>query len=105
MKEPVYEVFARKTKEEPLHHIGFVNAPADDLAGVYAFKKYDEQNWCELCVIPRTAIVQVHRSTDAPAKPRPGRSAAVEKPEDSTVNAPAVGSYGGSDLVVGGPAR
>ena len=57
MREPVFEVFARKTRGEPLRHIGFINAPDDDLARVYAWKMYDEQNWDEMCVVPRAAIL------------------------------------------------
>ena len=59
MKEPVYEVFARKTREEPLRHIGWVNAMDGDLARVYAWKTYDEQNWAEMCGIPSSAILLV----------------------------------------------
>ena len=43
MKEPIFEVFARKGREEPLRHIGFINAMDGELARVYAWKTYDEQ--------------------------------------------------------------
>lgn len=53
----VYEVFARIAAGDPLCHIGNVNAPADDLARVYALKVYDEEDWTEMWVVPRRAIV------------------------------------------------
>ncbi len=60
MREPVYEVFARKTREEPLRHIGYINALTGELARVCAWKTYDEQNWFEMCVVPRSAILPVN---------------------------------------------
>jgi hypothetical protein len=60
MKEPVYEVFARKTRDEPLRHIGYINALNGELARVCAWKTYDEQNWFEMCVVPRSAILPVN---------------------------------------------
>ncbi|HLL82715.1 MAG TPA: hypothetical protein VK420_08675 [Longimicrobium sp.] len=94
MKEPVYEIFARKGREEPLRHIGFINATDDDLARVYAWKTYDEQNWAEMCVIPRSAIIPVD----------PGESQFVTSnapaTEDSIVHARATGAYGGSDVAI-----
>src|SRR5919197_886738 len=38
----VFEVFARRKPEDPLHHIGYVNAPDAELAGVYARSSYAE---------------------------------------------------------------
>lgn len=94
MKEPVFEVFARKTREEPMRHIGYVNAMDGDLARVYAWKTYDEQNWCEMCVVPRSAILPVD----------PGESqfvtAAKEDHEDEIVHMSGTGSYGGGDVAV-----
>ncbi|HVG45124.1 MAG TPA: hypothetical protein VM890_10355 [Longimicrobium sp.] len=94
MKEPVYEVFARKTREEPLRHIGWVNAMDGDLARVYAWKTYDEQNWAEMCVIPRSAIIPVD----------PGESQFVmpvhDDHEDEIVHSRGTGSYGGGDVAV-----
>jgi len=65
MREQVYEVFARKERGEPLAHIGQVDAMDDATAKVYAWKTYDEQNWFEMCVVPRSAIIAVNR-TDGP---------------------------------------
>ena len=94
MIEPVFEVFARKNRGEPLRHIGFINATDDDLARVYAWKTYDEQNWAEMCVIPRSAIIPVD----------PGESQFVTSnapaTEDSIVHARATGAYGGSDVAI-----
>ncbi|MFQ5653067.1 MAG: hypothetical protein ACE5IY_24320 [bacterium] len=58
-KEKIYEVFARKTHKEPLAHVGSLNASDDELAKVYAWTMYDEENWVEMCVVPREAVVQV----------------------------------------------
>ena len=55
----VFEVFARRKPEDPLHHIGNVNAPDAELAGVYARSIYDEWAWIELVVVPRAAITPV----------------------------------------------
>ncbi len=61
MRENVYDVFARKNRGEPLRHVGYVDALDDELARVYAWKTYDEENWFEMCVVPRTAIIPVNR--------------------------------------------
>lgn len=94
MKEPVFEVFARKTREEPLRHIGFLNAPDGELARVYAWKTYDEQNWFEMCVIPREAILPVNRS-ERWLTQRADTSA------DRLVHSAGTGSYGGSEVADG----
>jgi 1,2-phenylacetyl-CoA epoxidase PaaB subunit len=94
MKEPVYEVFARKTREEPLRHIGFINATDGDLARVYAWKTYDEQNWAEMCVVPRSAIL--------PVDPEESQFVTAGTPatQDSIVHSQATGAYGGSDVAI-----
>ena len=91
MKEPVYEVFARKTREEPLRHIGYVNALSDQLARVSAWKTYDEQNWFEMCVVPRAAILPVNL-TDGPFA-HGARAAAAE-----VVHSTGAASYGGAEV-------
>lgn len=55
----VYEVFARKSHDEELKHVGSVNATDDDLAKAYAWALYDEERWIEMCVIPRAAIIPI----------------------------------------------
>lgn len=65
MKESVFDVFARKDRGDALQHIGYIDAPDAALARVYAWKTYDEQNWFEMCIVPRTAIIAVNR-TDGP---------------------------------------
>jgi len=57
--DQVYEVFARKAHADELRHVGSVNATDDDLARAYAWTVYDEENWVEMCVVPRTAIIPV----------------------------------------------
>jgi len=56
---PVYEVFARSKHDEPLKHVGSVNAADDDLARAYAWTLYDEESWVEMCVVRRDAIVPI----------------------------------------------
>ncbi len=91
MKEPVYEVFARKTRDQPLHHIGFLNAMGDDLARVYAWKTYDEQNWFEMCVVRRTALLPVNQTESHYADRVPEQTGKV-------VHAVGAASYGGSEV-------
>ena len=55
----VYEVFARKSRGEPLRHIGNLNAPDDELARVYAFNTYDEERWFDLWVVARDHMHEV----------------------------------------------
>ena len=59
--ESVYEVFARKSRGDPLRHIGYVDAPGVELARVYAWTTYDEENWFEMCVVPRREVIPVNR--------------------------------------------
>jgi 1,2-phenylacetyl-CoA epoxidase PaaB subunit len=54
--ETVWEVFARKAYEEPLHHVGTVTESDVDLALVSARAIYDEQPWIEMIIVPRNAI-------------------------------------------------
>jgi 1,2-phenylacetyl-CoA epoxidase PaaB subunit len=51
-----YEVFARKSRAEPLRLIGSVVAPDDDLAAAYARATYDEERWVEMAIVPRESI-------------------------------------------------
>lgn len=62
MDEPVYDVFTRKKRGDPLTHIGYLTAPDPELARVYAWTTYDEENWFEMCVVPRDQIMPVNRS-------------------------------------------
>lgn len=55
----IYEVFARKSRGEPLRHIGNLNAPDTELAKVYAFNTYDEERWFDMYVTPRSALEEV----------------------------------------------
>ncbi|HEX6305785.1 MAG TPA: hypothetical protein VFZ76_16435 [Anaerolineales bacterium] len=53
----IYEVFAKFNLEEPLHHVGNVIAPDDELASMYAYTLYDEWTWSEMIIVPRREIV------------------------------------------------
>ena len=55
----LYEVFARRTRDEPLGHVGTVNATSTDFARVYARTTYDEENWIEMIVVERAAMIPV----------------------------------------------
>lgn len=74
MKDLVFDVFARKERGEPLIHIGYVDAVDAELAKVYAWRTYDEQNWFEMCIVPRSEILPVNRD-DGPFAAAEARSA------------------------------
>ena len=52
----VWEVFARKAYEDPLHHVGTVTESDEDLALVSARSIYDEQPWIQMIIVPRSSI-------------------------------------------------
>ena len=58
----VWQVYARRKYEEPLHEIGNVMADDVELAHVYARSIYDEFSWVEMVIIPRDCIVTVIES-------------------------------------------
>jgi 1,2-phenylacetyl-CoA epoxidase PaaB subunit len=60
--EAVWEVFARKAYDAPLHHVGTVTEEDEDLALVAARSIYDEQPWIEMIIVPRTAIREAIRA-------------------------------------------
>ena len=55
----VWQVYARRKYDEPLHEIGNVMADDVELAKVYARSIYDEFSWIEMVLIPRASIVTV----------------------------------------------
>ncbi len=55
----VWQVYARRKYEEPLHEIGNVMADDVELAKVYARSIYDEFSWIEMVLIPRASMVTV----------------------------------------------
>lgn len=55
----VWQVYARRKYDEPLHEIGNVMADDVELARVYARSIYDEFSWIEMVLIPRDSIVTV----------------------------------------------
>jgi 1,2-phenylacetyl-CoA epoxidase PaaB subunit len=56
-----YEVFARKTRVEPLHQVGSVVAPDDDLAAAYARATYDEERWIEMTIVRKDNVIALWR--------------------------------------------
>ena len=52
-----YEVFARKSRSEPLRQVGSVVAPDDGLARAYARATYDEERWIEMAIVPRGSMI------------------------------------------------
>jgi 1,2-phenylacetyl-CoA epoxidase PaaB subunit len=61
-RDAVWEVFARRTYEEPLHHVGSVTEADEDLALVCARAIYDEQPWIEMIIVPRAAVKEAIRA-------------------------------------------
>lgn len=61
MASLLYEVLARKAREDPLTHIGTIRATSTDFARVYARTTYDEENWVEMLVVPRDDLIPVIR--------------------------------------------
>ena len=55
----VWQVYARRKYEEPLHEVGNVMADDVELAKVYASTIFDEFSWVEMVIIPRNSIVTV----------------------------------------------
>ncbi|HYO46198.1 MAG TPA: phenylacetic acid degradation b [Gemmatimonadota bacterium] len=70
--EQVFEVFARIAPGDPMSHIGTLNAPGIELARVYAWRIYDEEDWSDMWVAPRDTILSAHPDQDGPL-PVPGR--------------------------------
>ena len=60
--ETVWEVFARRAYEEPLHHVGTVTESDEDLAIVSARAIYDEQPWIHMILVPRDQIREAIRA-------------------------------------------
>lgn len=49
----IYEVFAARSHERGLEHVGSVHADDVDMAVLYGRAIYDEENWIEMKVVPR----------------------------------------------------
>jgi 1,2-phenylacetyl-CoA epoxidase PaaB subunit len=60
-----YEVFARKTRVDPLHLVGSVVAPDDDLAMAYARATYDEERWCEMAIVRKDNVISLWQPGEA----------------------------------------
>jgi ring-1,2-phenylacetyl-CoA epoxidase subunit PaaB len=53
-----YEVFRREHDGKPLEHAGSLEAPADDLAVLYARQIYGRRNDADtLWIVPREAVI------------------------------------------------
>jgi 1,2-phenylacetyl-CoA epoxidase PaaB subunit len=61
-RDVVWEVFARKAYEDPLHHVGAVTESDEDLALVSARSIYDEQPWIQMIIVPRSEIREAIRA-------------------------------------------
>lgn len=59
--EKLYEIFARRKREDRFEHVGTIQAPGPELARVYAWQTYDEAKWFEMIVAPRAAFHAVNR--------------------------------------------
>ncbi|GAC1319700.1 MAG: hypothetical protein NVS2B16_00400 [Chloroflexota bacterium] len=59
--DTMWEVFARRAFEDPLHHVGTVAADDEDLAQVYARTIFNEFNWVEMTLYPRSSAIQALR--------------------------------------------
>ncbi len=57
--DQIYQVFARFKYDEPLHYVGSVTAPNEELAKSYAFNTYNEWAWIEMVIVPRRAVIPV----------------------------------------------
>ena len=60
-----YEVFARKTREEPLRAVGSVVAPDSDLAMTYARATYDEERWGEMAIVRKDDVIHLWQPGEA----------------------------------------
>ena len=58
----MWEVFARRRFEEPLHHVGTVAADDPDLAQVYARTIFNEFTWVEMVLYPRDTSLHALRT-------------------------------------------
>lgn len=63
-EERIWEVFARRDREDRLEHVGAITAPGPELAGVYAWQTYDEATWFEMVVAPREEFHGVNRDEE-----------------------------------------
>lgn len=58
----MWEVYARRKFEDPLHHVGTVAADDERLAQVYARSIFNEFSWVEMVIYPRASGVRVVES-------------------------------------------
>ncbi|WP_453991206.1 hypothetical protein [Bacillus nitroreducens] len=56
-----YLLFTRINRGDELTHVGTFKAVNDDLAKIYAQYIYDEEDWVEMYVVKKEALVNVRR--------------------------------------------
>jgi len=61
MREESWEVFARHEHDQPLRHIGRVDATTVDDAEVFARTLYEEWKWLDMFIVRRPALVTLVR--------------------------------------------
>ncbi|PLR81231.1 hypothetical protein [Bacillus sp. V33-4] len=54
-----YLLFTRIKRGDDLVHVGSFKAGSDDLARTYAQYIYDEEDWVEMHVVPKSAVIAV----------------------------------------------
>jgi hypothetical protein len=54
---PLLRSVRAEDSQDPLTHVGSVEAPNPALAQVRAWYVYDQHHWLEMCVVPTAAIV------------------------------------------------
>lgn len=55
----VYEVFAARSHDTGLQHVGSVRADDADIAALHGKTIYDEENWIDMKVVPRDCLHSV----------------------------------------------
>lgn len=54
-----YLLFTRIKRGDDLIHVGSFKAASDELAKVYAKYIYDEEDWAEMHIVPKSAWITV----------------------------------------------
>jgi hypothetical protein len=57
----IFDVFARAKRGDHLMYIGTVEAENKELAKIYAYFTYDEEDWSEMVVVDREQLVWVRK--------------------------------------------
>jgi 1,2-phenylacetyl-CoA epoxidase PaaB subunit len=54
-----YLLFTRINRGDDLIHVGSFKAANDEMAKVYAKYIYDEEDWVEMHIVPKSALITV----------------------------------------------